>query len=178
MKVAVISDIHDNGHNLIEAIKIIKEKGIEEIIALGDFCYPGIIRYFVTTGLKFRCIFGNNDGDKVGLYQMAQSTEGRIHFSRWEFDEYEIETKKIYVQHHNEYAHEIALSGKFDAVLYGHDHQYHNETLQNNCLLFNPGEICGLVTGSTSFGIWDSDTNTAEKVEIPNSIIVSPFPKE
>ncbi len=177
MNIAVISDTHDNGTNLIKAIEIIKGRGIAEVLMLGDFCYPGMMRYLVTTGLKFRCIFGNNDGDKVGLYQFAQQSEGRIQCSRWEFDEYEIDGKKVYVQHHDEYARNIAQSGEFAAVFYGHNHTYHNEKLKNGTLLFNPGEISGLVTGSVSFGIWDSQTNEAERVDIPDAVIVSPFPK-
>lgn len=178
MKVAIISDTHDNGTNLIKAVEIIKQRKIQDTLHLGDFCYPGILRYLATTDLRIHTIFGNNDGDKVGIYQIAEKSKGKITCSRWEYDELEIEGKKIWLQHHDDGAKEIALSGKYNAVFYGHNHTYHNEILANRCLLFNPGEICGLVTGNVSFGVWDTKTNKAEKIEINDPVIVSPFPKE
>ncbi len=177
MKVAVISDIHDNGTKLIKAIEIIKKRKITEVIALGDFCYPGIIRYLVTTKLRVKCIFGNNDGDKFGLNQAALKSGGKVSFSRWEFDEYGIYGRKVWVQHHDEGALEMAMSGRFQTVFYGHDHKQFTEKLGNGCLLFNPGEICGLVTGTAGFGVWDPGRNEVEVVKILDPVIVTPFPE-
>ncbi|MBI3559058.1 YfcE family phosphodiesterase [Candidatus Gottesmanbacteria bacterium] len=173
MKIALISDIHDNEHNLREAIKVIKENNINEIIALGDYCYPGIIRYFISTGLKFRGIFGNNDGDRAGMMQDAMKNNGQVVLARGEFDEYEIDSSKIFVTHYPQIAEEMASSGKYNVVFYGHDHIFRSEKLANGCLIFNPGEISGLKTGAVSLGIWDSVSHEGSKIEIQNPLLTN-----
>ncbi len=173
MKILLISDIHDNEHNLREVIKLAIAKNVEEVIALGDYCYPGIIRYFATLNFKFRCIFGNNDGDRAGMMQDSMNSNGKVIFSRGEFDQYEISGKKIFVTHYPQIAEAVALSGKYSAVFYGHDHVLRNEKLPNNCLLVNPGEICGTKTATVTFAIWDSETNTAEIFDVKNKVLVN-----
>ena len=159
MKIAIISDIHDRDENVKKVIEKIKELKITEVIALGDYCYPGIPRYFAKTGLKFRCIFGNNDGDRAGMMEDTMDSNGLVTFSRGEFDEYEIDGKKVFVTHYPQIAEAVVLSGKYNAVFYGHDHVSKVEKLKNNCLLLNPGEIAGTKTGKITFGIWDTSTN-------------------
>ena len=44
MRVAIISDIHENFHNLIIALKEIEKEECEQIIFLGDFINNGIAK--------------------------------------------------------------------------------------------------------------------------------------
>jgi predicted phosphodiesterase len=37
MKIAIISDIHDNAHNLVMFFEQVKKYNVEKIIFLGDF---------------------------------------------------------------------------------------------------------------------------------------------
>ena len=45
MKIAIISDVHNNFHNLTKVLKDVKKRGVEQIIFLGDFGSNGIARF-------------------------------------------------------------------------------------------------------------------------------------
>lgn len=164
MQVAVFSDIHDHEDNLYKAIKLVKERNIDFVLGLGDFCYPGITRIFVESHLRFNCVFGNNDGDKLRIYQESEKSEGRVVFADDDFDALTVDKKKVYITHYPAIARPVAKSGDYKAVFYGHDHQAFSQVLENGCLLSNPGELCGLKTGKASFGIWDTLKNEFQHV--------------
>ena len=166
MKIAILSDIHDQKANLELALSQIKEQGIQQALVLGDFCAPPTVLQLVQSELKCLCIFGNNDGDRARMKEIAATSNGRVAFSQQEFDEYEIEDKKVFVTHYPEIAKSVADSGGFDAVFYGHDHQRYLEVLQNGTLLLNPGEIWGWLNGVSSYAIWDTEINQADIIEV------------
>lgn len=74
MKIAIISDIHDHKANLNEVIRLAKERGVQEAIVLGDFCAPPTVRQLVDSGLRCRCIYGNNDGDRARMVTTARES--------------------------------------------------------------------------------------------------------
>jgi putative phosphoesterase len=59
----------------------------------------------------------------------------------------------------------LADSGKFDIILSGHTHDMVNRK-QNGVLVVNPGELCGYLTNKSTFAIIDTETMTAEIIEI------------
>lgn len=166
MKIAILSDIHDQKQNLAIVISQIKTADISEAIVLGDFCAPPTVGQLVDSGLKLHCIFGNNDGDRARMKEVAAKASGRITFSQQEFDQFVIDDRKVFVTHYPEIAQPIAASGQFNAVFYGHDHQRHQETLENGTLLLNPGEVWGWLNGTISYAIWDTESNSAEIVAV------------
>jgi len=60
------------------------------------------------------------------------------------------------------HGHEDALlrslitHGCYDVVVHGHDHKVKVEK-RGSTLVVNPGEVCGYVSGRSSFGILDTD---------------------
>jgi len=75
MKVAIISDIHDNFHNLILVLKKIREdQDIKRIIFLGDFINNGIAKILAGSDIAVHAIWGNNDGDKSILTKTSLSS--------------------------------------------------------------------------------------------------------
>lgn len=46
------------------------------------------------------------------------------------------------MNHYPDLARQIALSGKYNLVCYGHDHLFHSESI-GDCLLVNPGDLLG-----------------------------------
>jgi putative phosphoesterase len=77
-----------------------------------------------------------------------------------DFAELELDNKKIAVIHYPNIAETLALSGKYDAVFYGHTHKHECREV-NDCLLVNPGELMGRF-GSVSCAIYDTRNNTVE----------------
>lgn len=166
MKYAVFSDSHDNFYNLEQAMKLVKERGITTCFHLGDFCAPGAVRKMTSyKELKWFCVWGNNEGAKAQI-ALEQRDNPNFDVAYESFRELEIEGKKIFLVHFPELARHAAKSGEYTAVFYGHDHKLHQEKLDNGTLLASPGEISGMATGQPTFGIWDSETNEFEIVNL------------
>ena len=85
------------------------------------------------------------------------------------FDTFEIDGKKLFLTHYPLIAKSMAKSGDFDAVFYGHNH-LKNKEMVGNCLLLNPGEVGAYKTSKPTLAIYDTKTNDAEILDIPNSI--------
>lgn len=169
MKIAIYSDIHDNIHNLDLALNKIKELEISKAICLGDFINPGIIKRIISFGIPTHFIWGNNDGEKVAITKLVLEADGFSIAGRRE-DRMEIEGRKVALLHHETFAKDLAQSGNFDAVFYGHTHEKELEMV-DNCILANPGEISGHLTGVCSFIVWNTDDNSIEFIQLENSII-------
>ena len=66
MRIAILSDIHDNVWKLAAALKAAREA--DALICCGDLCSPFVVHQL---GRAFsgpiHIVFGNNDGEKAGL---------------------------------------------------------------------------------------------------------------
>lgn len=162
MQVAIVSDTHDNIWNLQKALSRIEIA--EVLIHCGDLCSPFMIKH-LAEGFPDRpihIVWGNNDGDPRMICQVA---EDYPHVFLWgQFTELELDGKRIAVNHYPEIALPLSLSGRYDLVCYGHDHQAH-ESRKGSCTLLNPGELLGM-KGRPSFAWYDTVTDTVsfEKV--------------
>jgi len=163
MKIAVLSDIHDNISNLKKTIEICKNKWVEEIINCGDQCSPFVTRImWEDFSWPIHVVFGNNDADKLHMNEYAQKFKNIIlHGERAEL---EIEAKKIFVTHYPVYAQHAIETWRFDYVFYGHTHKASEEKIWN-CLLVNPWEVAG-VFSSPSFAVVDLESGEVENIQI------------
>jgi len=118
MKIAIIADIHDNFHNLVLTLKIIKEKEVEQIIFLGDFINNGIAGTLAASKIPVFAVFGNNDGDKAAIVKTSLDHKSNLKMSGNTYDFLEFDGKKIFITHHPELAEPMAKSGEYDAVFY------------------------------------------------------------
>lgn len=165
MLIAVMSDIHDRWDNLEKAVEIANARGAEELLFAGDFMSPPGMKLMRNFGGKVTMVWGNNDGEKIGL--MSQAKEGNF-LMAGDLLESEIAGKKIHMQHYPR-AGEIAFaSNLYEIVIYGHTHEWREEKA-NGKLLLNPGEIQGYGTGIASFALVETDTLEVEKIIINNS---------
>ena len=170
MKIAVVSDIHDNFHNLTLFFNDIITRGdIGKIICLGDFINAGVAKHFAHFQIPTFAIFGNNDGELVGITKVALKEGSNLEVGFSTFDILEIEGRKLFLTHYPMLARPMAKSKDFDAVFYGHNHLKHQEIV-DNCLLLNPGEISAHKTTIATYAIYDTRTNSAQIIELENSI--------
>ncbi|MCH8519275.1 MAG: YfcE family phosphodiesterase [Nanoarchaeota archaeon] len=168
MKIGVISDIHDNRYNLRNVLIELKEKNIEKLIILGDSNSPFIIKEICETlQLPIIFVWGNNDGDKVVITQIINSSHKNSVVSSQSFLAIEIDGKKLFLTHFPELANLAEKSQQFDAVMYGHDHLKFIQK-NNGVLLLNPGSIYANKE-LASYAIYDSKMNLAEIFEIEDS---------
>ncbi|MDF1813076.1 MAG: YfcE family phosphodiesterase [Verrucomicrobiales bacterium] len=162
MKVAVLSDIHDNLDHLAWALKWVQETKAERLFFLGDFCAPFSLD---ALGEGFEgsidAVFGNNDGDQFLLSKVASKFDHvTLHAPLAELT---VEGRKVALQHYPEIGKRLAQSGAYDAVFSGHDHLKYIHNFED-CLWANPGEIMGRL-GAPSFGVWDTVDNSFSHIE-------------
>ncbi len=142
MKIAIVSDTHNNMANFKKAIDWIKKEGIQLILHCGDISsqetIDGAVKYFEGE-IKF--VKGNADFDMPDLPENVET---------------EIEGKKIAFVHFPNEAKKMAQSGKFDVVFYGHTHRPWDEKI-GECHLINPGELAGQFNKPT-FAVYDTAT--------------------
>lgn len=145
MKIAVVSDTHNNMANFKIAIDWIKKEKIRLILHCGDISSQETIdeakKYF---GGEIKFVKGNADfnlelPDKMDI---------------------ELGGKKIAFVHFPNEAKKLAQSGKFDLVFYGHTHRAWDEKI-GECHMINPGELAGQFYKAT-FAIYDTTTGKLE----------------
>jgi len=159
MKIAIISDTHDNVPNLEKALAWMKENNIEQLIHCGDLCAPSILIKTLAPNFSgaIHMVFGNVE-DRELTFAKAKDFSNVKHYG--DLGETEIGGKRIAFIHYPEKAKELAESGKYDLVFYGHNHKPWEETV-GNCRLVNPGTLAGLFNKAT-FAVYDIATDKLE----------------
>ncbi len=153
MKVGIISDTHDNLLMISRAVELFQDESVDLVIHCGDHVAPFTPIIWQKMGIEILAVYGNNDGDTEFLKKKFSSI-GRI-FPRPH--EIILQGKKILVMHEPDNLQEIASSGRYDYVLYGHTHRAVNRRV-GETLILNPGEGCGWITGRATAMILDIKT--------------------
>ncbi len=154
MKIAILSDSHDNIWCLEKALDEVTRQSCDVLLHCGDLVAPFILAQLAQAFEgPIHVIEGNNDGDGRLQQQVAA---GFPHITlHGPYAELEVGGRKVAMIHYPEPARRIAQSGVFDLVCYGHDHQQHWERV-GDCWLVNPGEVMGRY-GSPSWGIYECE---------------------
>jgi putative phosphoesterase len=139
MRIAILSDIHDNVWKLDAALKAVRDADV--MLCCGDLCSPFIIHQL---GRAFRgpihIVFGNNDGD---LFRIAANARHYGHIRlHGELFRDQFDGHRFAMNHYDNIARSLAASGEFDVVCYGHNHLFAIERI-GQTLVINPGAIMG-----------------------------------
>lgn len=165
MKAAILSDVHDNYHNLTLCLLQLRQYQPEKIFFLGDFINAGIALTLAEYEVPVYAIWGNNDGDKAAVMQVAYREKSTLDMGFDTYNIVEFGGRKLFLTHYPMLVNYMAKTGDFDAVFYGHNHKKYLEK-RGNCLILNPGELSAHKTGSASFALYDSERNDAEIVTV------------
>lgn len=161
MQVGIISDSHDHMERIGQAVHILRERGIEDLIHAGDFVAPFALIPIVAAKFRLHAIFGNNDGELRGLRTMAEPVGG-IHAGPYRF---ELGGKRFLVNHAPLARDRIAAEqGRTDYIVAGHTHVAKYER-SGGLVLINPGELCGWLKGRSTFGILEVESGELELIE-------------
>jgi hypothetical protein len=164
MKIAILSDIHDQIPKLRSALALVRDRGAETLICCGDLCSPFIAKEL---GQGFsgpiHVVFGNNDGDRVRIVSNAAKFPN-LQF-HGEYVELELAGRKFAVQHFDHLGQALARGQQFDVVCFGHNHRFEIVAV-GRTLSINPGEVYGGLTGQSTFAVYDTRTGTAERVAV------------
>ena len=162
VKIAIMSDSHDNIEKIISSLDIIKNANIDLIIHAGDFCSPYTAFPFKGISIPFVGVFGNNDGDKLNLrdkFKKIGTIYDYCHIMQTE------DSKDIIITHFPDMVKSLARSQDFDFVVYGHTHR----TLikkESKTLILNPGTLSGDLSDKCTFMILDTDLNEVNIIEL------------
>lgn len=160
MKIAILSDIHDNIWKLETLLSVLEA---DALIFCGDFCAPFTLAQ-IGEGFAgpVHVVFGNNDGDQFFLTRVAAKFDHvRLH---GDFCELEMDGRQVAVTHYPEIGQALARGSVYDLVCHGHSHERVVEQV-GRTLRVNPGEVMGRF-GLSTYALYDTATGLAEIVEI------------
>ncbi len=159
MKIAIISDTHDNVPNLEKALSWINKQGISLIIHCGDLCAPAILTKVLTPNFKGQIhLVHGNVGDPDLLEEKAQDFPNvTVHGQTGKLA---LENKQIAFTHFPDKAKELAKTEKYDLVFYGHTHKPWEEKIGKTKLV-NPGTLAGMFY-KASFATYNTKTDKLE----------------
>jgi len=153
MKIAIISDTHDNLVTLKQALGWIKKENIEEIIHCGDVSAPETLEELSRDFAgPINLALGNADAHKF-------KTDKNV--TVWgETGEIAAGSDKIAFTHFKDSGRKLAESGKYTLVFYGHTHKPWEEKV-NGCRLINPGNLASMFYKAT-FTVYDTEKDILE----------------
>jgi hypothetical protein len=144
MRIGIISDTHDNRHNVTQAIEILRRRGVEYVLHAGDIVAPFTTLAFAELReAKFIAVFGNNDGEKLRLKATVEGFGGEIHEYCYKG---ELAGRRICMMHTDHLAEDEIKSQMYDLVIYGHTH-HPDIRREGRTLVVNPGEATDWITG-------------------------------
>ena len=164
MRIAILSDIHDNLWNLAAAISSVQSA--DALICCGDLCSPFVIDELAKFPKEIHIVFGNNDAD---LYRITAKAARLPRIAlHGELFQNVFDRKRFAVNHFDYLAKPISKSGDYDVVCFGHNHEF-EISREAGCLRINPGPIMGAKFSSgkwedtaPSFVVYDTAMDTPE----------------
>ncbi|HTY99000.1 MAG TPA: metallophosphoesterase family protein [Rhodocyclaceae bacterium] len=158
MKVCIVSDSHDRGPMLAEAVAAAKAEGAEAVIHCGDLIGVNTVKASLRLGLPLHVIHGNNLGDLVALARVACHSEGLLNYHGRDAT-LELAGRRIFVTHYPHYGQGMACTGDYDLVCCGHSHVPEVRQQANvkggQTWLVNPGTVAGLGAPAATWIIGD-----------------------
>ncbi len=163
MKIAIVSDSHDNIINIEKFLTWAEKQEIDIIIHCGDIAAPSVIKeLFSSFGGDIHLVHGNVS-DRESLEKTCSGFKNiTLHGDEGKL---ELDERKIAFCHFPEQAQKLAETGDYQLVFYGHTHKPWMETLANKSQLINPGTLGGLFQTAT-FAVYDTQKGTLVLKEV------------
>ena len=157
MRIALISDTHDNLERLAQALDVFAKASAEVLIHAGDLVSPFMAQKLSTFDGPIRAVFGNCDGERQGLRRFLNSiAPAPVSF--------ELDGKRFVLAHNRNDIPDHLLT-QADVAVVGHTHDPEH-TRHNGTLIINPGECCGQVTGQATVALLDSQNLSLEEITL------------
>jgi putative phosphoesterase len=158
MKIGIMSDSHDNVPAISKAVALFNDAEVHLVVHAGDLVSPFVSIPLKNLRVEFTAVFGNNDGERIGL---AQTFKGRIHRPPHEL---QFGGKKILLMHEPDNLDLLAETGHYDAIIYGHTHIA--QVRKGRTLVINPGECGGWLKGKRTVALWNLATGDVQVMPI------------
>jgi len=164
MKIAVISDTHDNIINLKKCLDYLNNQGINVLIHCGDISTWNTLKFLRKnfTGEIYACL-GNMDIEPELMAVKAKKMKNINFYS--DFGEIEIEGLPILFAHEPVNLNRYLIKNSTPVAFCGHTHKPGLEKVAQT-IVINPGTLSGMFTQAT-FAIFDT------AVKAPQLILLS-----
>ena len=161
MKLAIISDTHDNIPNIEKFLAWAKTNNIERIIHCGDIADTETMDILAKGFFDpIDLVFGNMDSTYRETLLRLSGNWPLVHF-HGDIGKINIDGLKIAFTHTPDEAKVLSDSGLYNIIFCGHTHNPWIETLANGCELINPGTLGGVFNKAT-FAVFDTKTKQLE----------------
>ena len=163
MKIGIISDSHNGRKSVLKAVEVFNEREVDYVLHAGDIDSPATAKDFAgLTKAKFIAVFGNCDNNKPLLAKVIDDFGGQIHEGVYTGD---IGGKKIFMTHSLNSPDDIASSGEYDLVIYGHTHNRDIHKI-GDTLVINPGVSAGRFMSKPSVVVLQLDDMSIEQISL------------
>jgi len=159
--IGIMADSHDNLPAIKQAIRFFKKTECNLVIHAGDFIAPFSARELVSLSCPVKAVFGNCDGEKLGLEKTFRSF-GEIKKAPLAFNHANI---NFLITHIHTSLESYLASGKYDVLIFAHTHKPEIRE-EKQTLLVNPGETGGWLSGKSTVALLDTKTLSAEIVTL------------
>ena len=158
--VGIIADSHDNRRTISKAVEVFNQSGVSMVFHAGDLISPFTADDFSRLNCKMTAVFGNNDGEKIGLHH-TYSKLGTIGQGP---KKCEFQGKRFVLMHEPHCIDELSMGKQADVIIYGHTHEI--DIRKGDTLVINPGEAGQWLTGKATIALLDLITMEVEIEEI------------
>ena len=158
--VGIIADTHDNRPAIQKAVEIFNYRGVGLVVHAGDMISPFTILDFKKLDCPMEIVFGNNDGERVGLAGAFKDSGTLLPGPR----EFTFGGRRFLLMHEDGCVAAAAQSETVDIIVYGHTHDI--DVRQGPPLVINPGEAGGWLRGRSTIGIVDLESLDVEIIDL------------
>lgn len=158
MKIAIISDTHDNLINIKKCLAFCNKKKVKYLLHCGDWCGLPTMR-FIRKNFSGRIIgvLGNAELNSDKMKSFGAKNDLLL---KDDWTEIEIDIIKIALSHSPVKAVKLARTKKYDFVFHGHDHKPWLAKAVKT-FIANPGNLAGIYYKPT-FAVLDTKTKKLE----------------
>jgi putative phosphoesterase len=169
MKIIIVSDTHGNVKNFKKAVNFANKENIKLILHCGDIGSPeSLAESLADFDGKFFGVLGNMDlvyKDRLEIYNSIENVKVEKSILELTNSRELVNGKNVAITHKPERARELAETGSYDLVFYGHTHKPWEEKIKtaNNkiCRLINPGELAGQIF-KPCFAVYNAEKDFLE----------------
>jgi uncharacterized protein len=167
--IGILSDTHDNKWAIQAIADQFRSMGVKSVLHGGDYVAPFNAKYFSDWSGNFQGVFGNNDGERIGLVKQFNDI-GPLHVGPHPI---RIGDRRILIMHEPAALDAIGKSGDFDCVIYGHTHALDIRTVAHvagggETLIVNPGEACGWMHDRATAVVLNLESMEYELIKAPH----------
>ena len=159
MQIGIVADSHDCLPRIKDVIDRLNAEPIDLVLHAGDYSAPFVTDHYKAMKSRMIGVFGNNDAERIKLRDRFAETGHEI---KGTFADVKADDLRIALTHGDEddLLRSLTSCGGYDVVISGHTHQA-RIVQTGRTLVINPGEICGYLTGNSTFAVLNTSEGKA-----------------